>query len=241
MASPPQPLMCAAWLLAACCLPLRTSWALDLGSQNLEARSPVKVMDYRIPNCQNPTPILKGSRGDAPHSTRPAARIRPLPTCTRHWFLAEFATRDLSSSGSGLATNRPNRIAPFGTLSCLRRVSCSSQPALCYRSLPCLRSLCRETWTVTWLEPRTRHQPEKLQKLPKNECVSTPAGGEVKLFLREISALFSIQCRPSTGACRKIVQARKGRTMKVRARSQFRGDRRRARGEIPNVDDRPSV
>jgi len=28
---------------------------------------------------------------------------------------------------------------------------------------------------VTWLEPRTPHQPEKLKKLSKNDYVSTPS------------------------------------------------------------------
>jgi hypothetical protein len=45
---------------------------------------------------------------------------------------------------------------------------------------------------VNWLEPRTHHQPEKLQKLSKNECGFTPLKETVNNFLRkDISFIFN--------------------------------------------------
>jgi hypothetical protein len=54
---------------------------------------------------------------------------------------------------------------------------------------------------VTWLEPRTLHQPDKLQKLPKNEVVCTPFIFRVNKKWRVLSAGKSIECRPSTAGC----------------------------------------
>jgi hypothetical protein len=81
------------------------------------------------------------------------------------------AARDLSS-GSGLTANRINlpyasELYPASGIS-----SRSPRPALCYRPLPALHlSLAADV--VTWLEPRTRHQPEKLKKLSKNDSLFT--------------------------------------------------------------------
>jgi sec-independent protein translocase protein TatA len=45
---------------------------------------------------------------------------------------------------------------------------------------------------VTWLEPRTQHQPGKLQKLSKNDCVSTLPAKEVNTFvLKNIPCIFN--------------------------------------------------
>jgi hypothetical protein len=55
---------------------------------------------------------------------------------------------------------------------------------------------------VTWLEPRTPHQPGKLQKLSKNEFVFTPFIFRVNKKRAVLSAGKSIECRPSTAACR---------------------------------------
>lgn len=98
----------------------------------------------------------------------------------------------------------------LGILSCLRRISCSPRPAPCYRPLPALHTLSYVALRpplraaaepsdnlrdrripastamltgdcgVTWLEPRTQHQPGKLQKLSKNEAESTPLPEIVK-------------------------------------------------------------
>jgi hypothetical protein len=55
---------------------------------------------------------------------------------------------------------------------------------------------------VTWLEPRTPHQPGKLQKLSKNEVVFTPSIFRVNKKGIVLSAEKSIECSPSTGGCR---------------------------------------
>jgi hypothetical protein len=51
---------------------------------------------------------------------------------------------------------------------------------------------------VTLLEPRTPHQPEKLKKLSKNDCVFTPSISGVNQKHAFVSIDFSIECRPST-------------------------------------------
>src|SRR6266436_5605442 len=55
---------------------------------------------------------------------------------------------------------------------------------------------------VTSLEPRTPHQPEKLQKLSKNEFVCTLFIFRVNKKSALLSAAESIECMPSTGGCR---------------------------------------
>jgi hypothetical protein len=55
---------------------------------------------------------------------------------------------------------------------------------------------------VTWLEPRTPHQPGKLQKLSKNEFVFTPLIFGVNKKGALLSAEKSSECTPSTGRCR---------------------------------------
>jgi hypothetical protein len=57
---------------------------------------------------------------------------------------------------------------------------------------------------VTWLEPRTPHQPGKLQKLSKNEFVFTPFIFRVNKKAALLSAEKSIECSPSTGHCREF-------------------------------------
>ena len=54
---------------------------------------------------------------------------------------------------------------------------------------------------VTWLEPRTPHQPGKLQKLSKNEVVFTPSSFRVNKKGGVLSAEKSIECSPSTAVC----------------------------------------
>ena len=79
------------------------------------------------------------------------------------------AARDLHS-GSGLTANRKN--LPNASELCLAFdwVSRSSRPALCYRPLLAFAPRL-STLSVTQLEPRTLHQPEKLKKLSKNDPV----------------------------------------------------------------------
>ena len=103
------------------------------------------------------------------------------------------ASSDLYS-GSGLTANRINQFNASGLYPAFNWVSCSPRPALCYRALLALpQSSCLESahlslsvarlflmnalgtlLRVTSLDPRTPHQPEKLQKLSKNNCVLHP-------------------------------------------------------------------
>src|SRR4029077_18198870 len=62
---------------------------------------------------------------------------------------------------------------------------------------------------VTWLEPRTPHQPGKLQKLSKNEFVFTPFIFRVNKKSVLLSAAKSVECRPSTTVCCRYCAARK--------------------------------
>jgi hypothetical protein len=62
---------------------------------------------------------------------------------------------------------------------------------------------------VTWLEPRTPHQPGKLQKLSKNEFVFTPFIFRVNKKSHLVSTGKSIDCRPSTAPCRESCAIRK--------------------------------
>jgi len=59
---------------------------------------------------------------------------------------------------------------------------------------------------VILLEPRTPHQPEKLQKLLKNDCLFTPSIFGVNEKRRFLSALLSGECTPSTRGCQILVQ-----------------------------------
>src|SRR5271170_2696389 len=54
---------------------------------------------------------------------------------------------------------------------------------------------------VTSLEPRTPHQPGKLQKLSKNDYVSTLFIFTVNENCGIVSAEFSMECRWFTGRC----------------------------------------
>jgi hypothetical protein len=60
---------------------------------------------------------------------------------------------------------------------------------------------------VTWLEPRTPHQPGKLQKLSKNEVVFTPFIFIVNKKWSLLSTEKSIECRPSTAGCNAFCAA----------------------------------
>jgi len=64
---------------------------------------------------------------------------------------------------------------------------------------PCSPSLLIFMNWVTALESRTPHQPEKLQKLSKNDYVSTPSIFGVNKKFAFVTRVFSAECRPSTG------------------------------------------
>jgi hypothetical protein len=57
---------------------------------------------------------------------------------------------------------------------------------------------------VTLLEPRTPHQPGKLQKLSKNDSLFTPAIAEVNENAVIASTCNSIECSAFTGMRTKI-------------------------------------
>ncbi|MFZ0143984.1 MAG: hypothetical protein WAL08_06480, partial [Candidatus Sulfotelmatobacter sp.] len=107
------------------------------------------------------------------------------------------AARDLRL-GSGLTANRTN--LPNASELCLAFdwVSRSSRPALCYRPLLAF-PLRFSTLRVTSLEPRTPHQPEKPKKLSKNDSLCTLSNFAVNRKCADLSGLFSIECKASTG------------------------------------------
>jgi hypothetical protein len=60
---------------------------------------------------------------------------------------------------------------------------------------------------VTSLDPRTPHQPVKLQKLSKNDYGFTPLEFWVNRKIETACALFSIECSWFTGVCSAICAA----------------------------------
>ena len=144
-----------------------------------------------------------------PYSPRPAARDltladlwRPLPCGSRP---AIFKKACASSSGSGLTANRKNRLPPRGSI-LPSTASRSPRPAGCYDPHQALHPWVSRTWTVTWLEPRTRYQPEKLKQASKNKEFLTLARNEVNRIVLILSVYASIIYSPSTGLRAKMVQ-----------------------------------
>jgi hypothetical protein len=80
---------------------------------------------------------------------------------------------------------------------------CSPRPALCYRPLLALLPYLAVK-QVTLLGPRTPHQPEKLKKLSKNDCLFTPSISGVNEKYRFVSIAFSIDCTSCTGTCHRF-------------------------------------
>jgi hypothetical protein len=60
---------------------------------------------------------------------------------------------------------------------------------------------------VTSLDPRTPHQPVKLQKLSKNDYGFTPSKIWVNRKIENACALVSIECSWFTGGCSEICAA----------------------------------
>jgi hypothetical protein len=60
---------------------------------------------------------------------------------------------------------------------------------------------------VIALEPRTPHQPEKLQNVSKNDLVFTPSNFTVKQKGATLSPSKSMECSPFTGPCANLVQS----------------------------------
>ena len=105
------------------------------------------------------------------HSSRPVARVRPSLDLLSSLPL-RASTRDLHS-GSGLTANRTNLLHASELYPAFDFSPRSPRPALSYRPLLALLRLHLAMPKVTALEPRTLHQPEKLQKLSKNDSVFT--------------------------------------------------------------------
>jgi hypothetical protein len=74
---------------------------------------------------------------------------------------------------------------------------------------------------VTSLEPRTPHQPGKLQKLSKNDYVSTPFILTVNEKSGIVSVGFSIGCRQFTGGCNGLCAVLKSPGLDMCVMRQF--------------------
>jgi hypothetical protein len=74
---------------------------------------------------------------------------------------------------------------------------------------------------VTSLEPRTPHQPGKLQKLSKNEYLFTPFILGVNKKWGSVSAYFSIECRQLTGGCSGVGAGGSSQTVVMYAHVRF--------------------
>src|SRR3974390_2828226 len=96
-------------------------------------------------------------------------------------------------------------ILRLGTLSCLQHffsVLLDQRLAID----PCLPSFSPCGQKVTSLEPRTPHQPEKLKKLSKNDCLFTPSIFRVNEKSQAVTTCFSSECGWFTGCCPETVQ-----------------------------------
>ena len=140
-----------------------------------------------------------------------------MPTCLVA-ILADCVQAILTRA-PGLPPTGQTSSTPAGLYPAFNWVSCSPRPALCYRaSLALPRSSCfsrsPDCWLpsapafsycrmpkVTSLDPRTPHQPVKLQKLSKNDYGFTPSKFLVNRKIENTFALLSIECSWFTGGC----------------------------------------
>jgi hypothetical protein len=74
---------------------------------------------------------------------------------------------------------------------------------------------------VTSLEPRTPHQPGKLQKLSKNDYVFTLFILRVNENCGNVSAEFSIECSRFTGRCSTVGAVHPSQAVVMCANAQF--------------------
>jgi len=77
--------------------------------------------------------------------------------------------------------------------------------ALGRASLKLLREVCLICHTLSHISER-QAAVWLTKNLSKNECVFTPMASEVNKIIVTVSCLFSIDCSPSTGLCRNLVQ-----------------------------------
>ena len=153
------------------------------------ARAPAP---HRIPPKIESSEVMWGGFVSASSS-----RLDPCSTCSR-CFPCGAAARDLRS-GSGLTANRINLPYASELYPAFNSSSRSPRPALCYRPLPALllSPFCN-VQKVTGFEPRTPHQPEKLKKLSKNECVyrTSPGSRQQKVAASNCLSFQSSARRP---------------------------------------------
>ena len=106
-------------------------------------------------------------------SSRPVARFLTLARPALGVSLAGLL-RAISAWAPGSPPTGETYPTPRNSILPSTRLPCSPRPALCYRpSLALLTNLAVRK--VTRLEPRTPHQPEKLKKRSKNDCLFTPS------------------------------------------------------------------
>jgi hypothetical protein len=74
---------------------------------------------------------------------------------------------------------------------------------------------------VTSLDPRTPHQPVKLQKLSKNDYGFTPSKFWVNRKIKIACALLSIECSWFTGVCSETCAATHAKVSKRLISSGF--------------------
>ena len=121
--------------------------------------------------------------------------------------LCRAFTRD-RCSGSGLTANRINQSNASGLYPASDLGSRSPRPALCYRPLLALpRCLCARRLRVTWLEPRTLHQPEKPGTCQRTRMVLRICDCGVNENGVILNRVKSIEYSRFTGRCRIFVQA----------------------------------
>ncbi len=140
-------------------------------------------------------------------SSRPVARVRPLPNLLSS-LPSRAATRDSLkrvrpfSSGSGLATNRINRLTPRDSI-LPSTISRSPRPATHYWLSPCPPPLgpCGPQGDSA-RAPDSPPTGKTFETVKERGCF-TPARNEVNVKEHATSILVSATCSPSTGACRK--------------------------------------
>ena len=144
-------------------------------------------------------------RGCQPCSPRPAACVRPSLTCSRH--LPCGSRRAIVRAWApGLPPTGKTELTPRDSILLLTKFPVRLDQRFAIDPCRTLRPSASRAWTVTWLEPRTPHQPGKLQKRSKNDALVLLRGFKSIALCCEISLVFSIECSSSTSPCQKMVQ-----------------------------------
>jgi hypothetical protein len=152
------------------------------------------------------------------HSSRPVARFRPSPTCSRCFPCGPL--RAILARAPGSPSNRINQSNASGLYLAFELCSCSPRPARCYRPLLTFSFHPCGSRAIS-LEPRTLHQPEKLGNVSKNEYVFTLLIFRVNENIATLSPAESIECSSFTALCRNFVQFVHARFTKTRNNCEF--------------------